>query len=265
MSIRLIAIDLDGTLLDNQGQLPPEGSRLVKRAFDEGIRIIIATTRDYGYVRKVCTALAIDDPIVCSNGAYIYESPTGALWRELCIPIHIAEMICRMGDERGWELVTSVGQTTYFKQRPGQHLGPFGDNRRVVATNMEALVGSPHKILTWQLEAVETLTALCLDAFPGDCSPVIYYEPTGEIQALGVFAEGADKGSALKAVLTRLSVPVDCVMAIGDNSNDLPMFEFAGHRVAMANATEELKQTADIIAPGNEEEGVAWVLERYVL
>ena len=57
----------------------------------------------------------------------------------------------------------------------------------------------------------------------------------------------------------------DCVMAIGYNNNDLPMFDFAGYRVAMGNCIEELKQAAHIIAPGNEEEAVAWVLERYVL
>jgi hydroxymethylpyrimidine pyrophosphatase-like HAD family hydrolase len=59
---------------------------------------------------------AIDDPIICANGAYLYESPTGSLWRELRIPIVVAGKICQVADENGWELSTSIGQTTYFKQ-----------------------------------------------------------------------------------------------------------------------------------------------------
>lgn len=265
MSVRLVAIDLDGTLLDSRGRLPPEGSRLVKRAFDEGVHVVISTTRDLYYVQRVCAALAISSPIICCNGALIYESPTGALWRELCIPIDIAETICQTGDERGWELVTSVGQTIYFRQRQGQALGPMGENRVVVESNRDALVASPHRILTWQPEAIETLRALCLSAFAEECQTSVYYEPSGEVHSLGIFARGADKGTALQAVLTKLNIPIDCVMAIGDNNNDLPMFDFAGYRVAMGNATEDLRQAAHIIAPVNDEEGVARVLERYVL
>ncbi|MFU8796070.1 MAG: HAD family hydrolase [Dehalococcoidia bacterium] len=96
-----------------------------------------------------------------------------------------------------------------------------------------------------------------------ECRPVTYYGSIGDVRSLGVFARGADKGTALQAVLTKVNVPIDCVMAIGDNNNDLPVFGFAGYRVAMGNATEDLKQAANIIAPANHEERVVWVLERY--
>jgi len=264
MNIRLVALDLDGTFLDNEGQLPPHGSRSIKRASAQGIRIVISTTRNYSYVRRLCSALALSDPIICSNGAYVYASPTGALWRELRIPLDIAEMICQMADENGWELVTGVGETTYFRQRPGQALGPWAEDRIVVEKNRAAIVDKPHQILTWQPEAIEALRALCLKEFPAQCRTEIYYRPTGEVYSMGIFARGADKGSALHEVLTKLDINVDSVMAIGDNANDLPMFEFAAHRVAMGNGTEEIKQAANIIAPTNEEEGVAWALERYV-
>ena len=73
IDIRLIAVDLDGTLLDSAGQLPSYGSRLITRAFQEGIRIILSTTQNYKDVERICAVLAIDDPIICSNGAYIFE------------------------------------------------------------------------------------------------------------------------------------------------------------------------------------------------
>jgi Cof subfamily protein (haloacid dehalogenase superfamily) len=256
---------LDGTLLDTKGHLPPRGSRLIKKAFDAGIHIIIATTQNPGDVQRICAALAIDDPIICANGAYIYESPTGSLWRELRIPIVVARKICQVADENGWELSTSIGQTTYFKQRPGQALGPLAENIEVVAKNRDAIRGKPHRILAWQPEAIETLKTLCLKEFKAECRTEIYYKPSGELHSLGIFARGADKGSALQAVLTKLNIPVERVMAIGDNTNDLPMFEFAAYRVAMGNGTADIKRAANIFAPTNEEEGVAWVFEKYVL
>lgn len=265
INIRLVAIDLDGTLLDNDGQLPPYGSRLIKRAFDTGIHIIISTARNYGDVQNMCAALEINDPIICSNGAYIYERPNGALWRKLCIPTHIAERICLVADENGWELSTSVRQTTYFKQRPGQVLGPLAENIEVVKNNSDAIVGKPHRILTWQPEAIEMLRELCHKEFPRECLTEIYYKPTGELHSLGIFACGADKGNALKAVLARMNIPIDCVMAIGDNTNDLKMFEFAAYRVAMGNGTADLKKEANIIAPNNDDEGVASIFEKYIL
>ncbi|MCB9136171.1 MAG: HAD family phosphatase [Anaerolineales bacterium] len=262
--IRLVAIDLDGTLLDGNGKLPPRGSTLIKAAYGKGIHIIIATTRNYDDVQRICGTLKINDPIICSNGAYIYENPTGSVWRELRIPIHIAERICQLADENDWELSTSVGETTYFKQRPGQALGLLTENIEVVKRNKDAIVAKPHRILCWQPEAMEGIQRLCLDEFPGECRTEVYYKPTGEPHSLGVFAWNADKGSALEVVLSKMGISQYGVMAIGDNTNDLPMFEFAKYRVAMSNGTEEIKRNASIIAPSNREEGVAWVFENYV-
>ncbi len=265
LDIRLVAIDLDGTLLDNGGHLPPRGSRSIKKAHDNGVHIVISTTRNHGDVQKMCASLMIDDPIICSNGAYIYAGPAGALWRELRLPIHIGERICQVADENGWELSTSIGKTTYFKQRPGQVLGPLGENAEVVKRNSDAIVDRPHRILASQPEAIESLRALCSKEFPGECLTEIYHKPTGELHSLGVFAWGADKGSALTVVLSKMKISPRHVMAIGDNANDLPMFRCADHRVAVDNATDDIKRAASIMAPSNQEEGVAWAIEKYVL
>jgi HAD superfamily hydrolase (TIGR01484 family) len=141
----------------------------------------------------------------------------------------------------------------------------LAENIEVVAKNRDAIVGKPHRILTWQPEAIETLNTLCLQEFKAECRTEIYYKPSGEWHSLGIFAQGADKGSALQAVLTKMNIPIERVMAIGDNTNDLPMFEFAAYRVAMGNGTADIKRAANIIAPTNEEEGVAWVFEKYLL
>jgi hypothetical protein len=262
--IRLIAIDLDGTLLNSAGQLPRHSCHLIQKAFGQGIRIILSTTQNYKDVERICAVLAIDDPIICSNGAYIFEEPGGALWQKLCLPVPVAERICQVADENNWELSISNGELTYFNQRPGQEMGQLAENIEVVPSNCQALVDQPHRILTWQPQALEGLRTICLKEFQGVCRTEIFYRPDGELHSLGIFAWGADKGSALAFVLAKIGISTHQVMAIGDNRNDLPMFDLAEVKVAMGNAIEEIKQVATIIAPSNEDEGVAWVLENYV-
>ena len=265
MTIRLVAIDLDGTLLTGAKQLPPRGSQRIKQAWDQGIHIIISTTRNYDYVQKICAALAIDDPVICSNGAIIYSGMDGKLWRKHSIPIEIAKQICRMADENDWELVTSVENTTYYKQRPGQALGRLAENIEVVKTNQEAMVGPPHRILVWQMAAIQKLEAVCQENFSGACHIEMFYKPDSKLELMGIFACGADKGSALKFVLEKLSIDPNKMMAIGDNANDLAMFGTSGVSVAMGNAPLDIQQAANFVAPSNEDEGVAWALENLVL
>lgn len=264
--IRLIAIDLDGTLLNNQGQLSPGNRRSIQRAYKQGIHIILATTRNYEDVQKVCVILGINDPIICANGAHIYESLTGALWQERCIPLHIARRICQIADQNGWELSTSIGMTTYFKRRPGQFTGLLAPNIEIVENNVDAIEAkAPHRILTWQPEAIQRLREICVEELQPDCHSEIFHKTTGEPHSLGIFARGADKGSALEFVLAKMGISTRHVMAIGDNGNDLPLFALAALKVTVENGTEEIKQAANIIAPSNEDDGVAWVVEKYFL
>ncbi|MCP5094180.1 MAG: HAD family phosphatase [Chloroflexi bacterium] len=260
----MIAIDLDGTLLNNFGQLPANGSDLIKKAFDAGIHIIISTTRNYKYVQQICTRLKINDPIVCANGSIIFESPNGTLWQEHLIPPTVAERICQIADDNDWELSISIGEMTYLKQRPGQTLGQLNEHTEIVANNRAALVGQPHRILTWHLQAIKEIQELCQNEFLGMCRTEVFNKPSGELHSLGIFAQDANKGVALRFVLAKLGIEPNQVMAIGDNNNDLPMFDLAKFKVAMGNSTDAIKQMATIIAPSNEDEGVAWALEKYV-
>ncbi|HLB27737.1 MAG TPA: HAD-IIB family hydrolase, partial [Dehalococcoidales bacterium] len=85
----------------------------------------------------------------------------------------------------------------------------------------------------------------------------------GDVYSLGVFPSGASKGNALGSLLRRLKVSQSEVMAIGDDLNDLPMFACAGIKVAMGNAQAQLKEQATLVAPSNDEEGVAWALTKF--
>jgi hydroxymethylpyrimidine pyrophosphatase-like HAD family hydrolase len=204
--------------------------------------------------------------MICTNGAQVWGSPTGPVWAYHAIPVEVALAIARLADDNGWELSTTVGTTSYWRQRPGQALGPYAPNVTIVAANAEGIVGDPVRILaSHQPEAVEAIRALCRTRFAGQCYAETYYHPDGSVGSLCVSAPGADKGTALRLVLDRLGVDPALTLAIGDNPNDLPMLACAGIGVAMGNATDEVKRCASAVAPSNDEEGVAWALRRFVL
>ncbi len=259
--IQLIAVDLDGTLLTSEKGLAPEGARSLKAAAEDGIHVVLASTRNPHFVQTYCRTLEIEDPMICSNGAQVWGSPEGPVWVYCPIPREAALEIARLADRYGWELSTTVGDITYWRQRPGQHLGPIDANLTVVPSNRDALADDPVRILTWDGEAIECIRRLCETKLAQQCYAESFIDPDGTLYALGVFAVDANKGTALQVVLNHLGLKPLQVVAIGDNLNDLPMFKLAGTSVAMGNGPEEVKRKATLVAPNNDEEGVAWALQ----
>jgi hydroxymethylpyrimidine pyrophosphatase-like HAD family hydrolase len=263
--IALVAVDLDGTLLTSEGVPEREGARALREAASRGVRVVLATTRTPGTTAELCRQIGIADPIVCTNGAQIWASPDGPAWACHAIPREAAETIARLADAHGWELSTTVGGTTYWRQRPGQPLGPLRPRREVVRTNLDAVTGDPVRILAQGREAIEAIRDLCQSTLAWACRTETYIRPDGALHSLGIFAAGVDKGTGLSVVLERLGVDAGQVMAVGDNPNDLPMFACAGLSVAMGNAPPHVRRSAAAVVPSNDDGGVAWALRRFVL
>lgn len=261
--IRLIAVDLDGTLLTSEGVVAPEGSQLLKTAAHNGVHVILATGRDIYSVRDLCASLEINNPVICTDGAQVYESISGPILTSVSFPREIGLEIAKLADDNRWELSTTVEAVTYWRQRPGQALGPLLPGRVVVANNSDAVTDDLARILVTDLEAVKNIQVLCETKFSERCRIEIYHDLDGEIDGLGIIPPGVNKGNALDSVLHHLRINQSEVMAIGDDLNDMPMFDHARISVAMSNAHEKLKERATVIAPSNDEEGVAWVLTRF--
>ncbi|MBN1248974.1 MAG: HAD-IIB family hydrolase [Anaerolineae bacterium] len=264
--IRLIAVDLDGTLLRSDSSLAPEGGRALLAAVRQGSRVVFVTTRNLSSVRRFADQIGIAEPVVCTNGAHILGSPVGPTWVRRAIPADLAAAVVAEADVRGWALITTVGETTMYHQRDGQPLGWTGPDRLVVARNSEALAyGDPIRILNYQTEAMPEIVDLLQTHFEGRYHLETYLYPDETVKSIGVYAARCDKGTGLAEVMARLGIPPEAVMAIGDNPNDLPVFEHAALRVAMGNGTQAGRQAATVVAPTNDDEGVAWAVQRFVL
>jgi hydroxymethylpyrimidine pyrophosphatase-like HAD family hydrolase len=203
--------------------------------------------------------------LICTNGAQVWASPDGPVWPHHCLPPEVAWAIARIADSSGWELSITVGSTTYWRQRPGQALGPIAPDRVVVARSTDAITGDVVRILAHQTEAIEAIRLLCESRFPGECRMETYYRSDGSVNSLGLFASTANKGAALALVLDRLGIESEQAMAIGDNPNDLTMCLRARVSIAMGNAPDKVKQAASIVAPSNDAEGVAWSIHQFIL
>jgi len=264
--VALIAVDLDGTLLRSDSSLSPEGGDALAAAVRQGVRVIVTTTRNIGSVRRFTAEIGLTEPVICTNGAMILGSPDGPVWCRRLIPGVLAESLAAVADAEGYSLITTVGEVNYIRQQEGQRLGEMQPGRWVVASNAEALVaGDPIRILNYDSEGIPHLRGICESQFAGQAHVETYLNPDGSAKSLGVFAAGADKGTALRMVSKRLGIDRSQVMAIGDNPNDLPMFACAGIRVAMGNATRDVKAAATVVAPTNDDAGVVWAVRRYVL
>ncbi|MXY94940.1 MAG: HAD family phosphatase [Caldilineaceae bacterium SB0670_bin_27] len=275
--IRLISVDLDGTLLRSDGTPAPAGVRQLQTAARSGVRVVLNTTRNLDGVRSMCEAWGFSDPLICTNGAQILASPGGPEWASYTIPMAVARSIARLADRNDWEVSTSVGGQTFFRQRPGQPLGPVeyplgsgneGTQRRtrlvIVPTNEEALVAEPKRMILHEPEVIDAVKELSAQ-YSQECRTETYYEPDGRLHSLCIFPLRADKGTALRLVAGKLDIPLGQVLAIGDNPNDMPMFAAAGTSVAMGNAPPEVKNAATVVGPVNDDEGVAWAVQRFVL
>ena len=263
--LKLIAVDLDGTLLTSEGKLAPRGSHLLKTAVHSGIYVLLASARFTVSVKNFCQLLGISGPIICMNGAQVYASPKGSVLASLSFPKEIGLEIADLADKNGWEISIVVGSFNHYRQRSGQAPGLLSEGRVIVANYTDALTTNPTRILTHDPEAIEGIKACIESNYADSCHIDLTYNQDGSISSLGVFPKGADKGTALELVLRRLRINKTNVMAIGDNDNDIPMFERAKISVAMGNAPEQVKRIATVTAPSNDEEGVAWALSQFLL
>jgi hypothetical protein len=99
-----------------------------------------------------------------------------------------------------------VGGMTYWRQRPGQALGPVAANIIVVASNLDGMVGDPVRILTWHPDAVEGVRLLCQAKLASHCYAEPHFRPDGTVHSLGIFALQGNKGTALDLALRRLEL-----------------------------------------------------------
>lgn len=277
MTIKLIAIDIDGTLLDSNSKLPADNARAIGEAAGSGIQIVIVTGRRFHSARLIADELPCDVQVITSNGALIKTKSGDTTYRRL-LPVTTARQVLDATEE-------FRPSTGIIFDRP--------DSKQVVFERIDwdGLILAPYlRRHRHQVAEIQPL-ASCLDGedpvevmFIGECASLrrilqrldtlpiagdyklalTEYEHRN-LSMLDVLQSGVSKGTALAEWARRRGIAREQVMAIGDNWNDHEMLEYAGLPVVMGNSVESLKSRGWRLTLSNDACGVAHAIHTYAL
>ena len=275
-TIRLIAVDIDGTLLDSRGDLPDANRLAIRAAMTRDVEVVLATGRTFHHARPVAMRLGGDLTLIVSNGALVKTSH-GATLASRLIPRQLAgDLISATRPIRTGAAVIfdrdDAGQYVYERidwSHPQRHW--YYLRNRVYMTQTSpletALDRDPVQIaFTGGVEEMRVLADHVRDLPSARQLTLTLTEyPHRDFSLFDVTADGCSKGTTLADWAARRGVRPAEVMAVGDNLNDQDMLEFAGHPVVMGNAVPELKRPGWPLTAGHDEHGLAQAIQARVL
>ena len=268
MAPRLIAIDIDGTLLDGRGRLPEGNRDAVRAALDAGVAIVLVTGRSFHHALPIATALSPSVPLIVSNGALMKRTDGETVLRRELDRTLAEELIIRVRERR-------AGAALIF-DRPGSDQYIYEDidwqhpNRRAYyelnrvfmtrhAPLEDALTENPIQLaftggIAEMRELADFLNGLAVSS---RVTITLTEYVARNFTLLDIIAAGCSKGSTLTSWTEMLELTPEDVMAVGDNLNDREMLEFAGHPVLMGNAVPDLKSFGWPVTGRHDEGGLA--------
>ncbi|HEX5121306.1 MAG TPA: HAD family hydrolase [Pseudonocardiaceae bacterium] len=265
---RLVASDVDGTLLDPMENVTQRTAAVVARAVAAGTPFVLVSGRPPRWIPRVAAAAGVTGLSVCGNGSVLYDvaedrvvtahTLAPEVLHDITHAVRAALPGCRVATERiGTSALAMAGQE--FATEAGyRHPWP-GDN--VHTAPLAEVVGHPAvKLLIRHSGMTSAELATAVTAVVGNVVEITYSSNVGMVELAPL---GVTKGSGLADVAGRLGVTAEDVIAFGDMPNDVPMLRWAGHGVAMGNGHPDVLAAADEITAPNTEDGVAQVLERW--
>jgi hypothetical protein len=269
--IRLIASDIDGTLLNPQFQISPDDLSALRRAHAAGIEIVLVTGRRHTFALPIARQLGFDLWLISSNGA-ITRSLSGETFHRDLMPRELCRELCTAMQEFRSHTVLTFDQETKgaivlerlddLNTSIGRWLEKNMDYIEFVIPIQSALVTDPVQATFCgsMKRMAEALRALASSGLDNRITILRTEYPDRDLSMIDVLNAGCSKGHALARWAARRGFHPEQVMAIGDNHNDIEMLEFAGHPVIMGNACAELRSRGWSITLGNDQCGIAAAL-----
>ncbi len=285
MGIRLVALDLDGTLLNSQGELTARNRAAIAVARGRGVSVVLVTGRRFRDARPLALDLGLDVPVVSHNGALTKHARTLETVAAILLQSETARAVVRTGSAHGADALVSddhegEGLLVYDHISEGNTaLAKYiAWSRRVVGPGAAASVQRVpsleeyldhdplHIAFSGGCAAMERLGEVLGEEMGGAVKLLLTLYPKMDFALLDVLHPEVSKGAGLAAVAAEQDLAREEVMAVGDNFNDLEMLEYAGTGVLMGNAEPPLRERGNFHATAtNDEDGVAAAIERFVL
>lgn len=275
--IRLIALDMDGTLLNNQGEISEVNWQVLKKTTEAGVAVAVATGRAYTELPVEMLCDAGIRYAITGNGSAVYRMPEKECIYSDCLDTQVLCEILRKLEVSSVYYDIYIEGLVYCQKSVCQYIEEMDMPQalqehicrtRILVDDLAEFVQECGK----QVEKVtinfayrngvyegRAETARMLDGYPQ------VHHLCGGYHNLEFTKTGVTKGSGLRFLAEQIGVPMNATMACGDSENDLSMLEAAQLAIAMENASEEVKEAADAVTASNEDNGVAAAIEKYVL
>ena len=263
--IRLLALDIDGTLMDGDLLISPRSRYAITAAQERGVVVTLATGRMFNFVVPFARDLRITAPLICYQGGLVQSADSDVpLYRATMEPSLVREML-EWQAQRGMRVVLYADDDVFLTER--QHSDSFYHymlGERLVWVNDLSTVVEQHEpikfIVFVEPSEANSIQTELQQRFEGQVEITRSHELIVEGNPLGV-----SKGNALRRLAAHLEIPQTQVMAVGDQDNDIPMIVWASLGVAMGNDSPAVKAVADWIAPPLAEDGAAVAIEQFLL
>jgi Cof subfamily protein (haloacid dehalogenase superfamily) len=280
-----IAIDLDGTLLNNENEISEENIKAIKFAQDNGIEVVISTGRAHFDVQKICVSSGISPIVIGTNGATIH-SKNGKCISSITVPKHHVESILSWLHEGNYYYEVFTDQSIYcIKGRREQFQNEIDRLKKTDLDNeMRELVEvakrqfdqfgyvmvDHYNEIVQQPGEVYNILACSFDKKKlteawnkyNECNELMVVSSADH--NIEITSRSASKGLALEKLVFLMNGTLEQSMAIGDSNNDLSMFEKVRYSVAMGNAKDDIKAMCTMTTLSNDENGVAHAIYRFI-
>src|SRR5581483_7514520 len=271
--VRLLAIDIDGTLLNPEFQISPADMAAIRRAHEDGVEIVVVTGRRHTFALPIVRQFGFDLWVISSNGA-VTRSLSGETFHRDLLPADTCRRLCgAMQEFRGNTVLTfdTEGKGAIVLERMNELTGSI---QRWLEKNLEFIdfvVPVETSLTTDPVQAMfcgsiarmhQALAALETSGVRDEITVLRTEYAIRDLSIVDVLNQGCSKGHAVERWANHRGIPREQVMAIGDNYNDVEMLAFAGLPFIMGNACEELRGQGWQVTLSNAENGVAAAIEQ---
>ena len=267
MTIKLIACDIDDTLVRFPNPPSPRVIRALRAAGDAGVTVALVTGRAFRRALPIARTLNLTAPLICNHGGSIRDTLDGRFMHHVTLPRTFMVQVVTWLQTQHVHMILFEGDHVYRDCTAEQVVPDFypytGEDRSTFYGDLSAHVPEQTEVLLAtsldhdQLQQVFERARLQF----GNHARVLFSHPFG----IDILSQEATKSRSLIWLAEHLGVTPKEVMAVGDGHNDVDMLAWAGLGVAMGDGQTEAKDIADVIAPSFDEDGAAWAIERYVL
>ncbi|MFR1710273.1 MAG: Cof-type HAD-IIB family hydrolase [Clostridium sp.] len=272
MKYKLICVDMDGTLLNSKKRISERNLKAINQAHDKGVRFVVATGRIFVSANYYGDIIGVKTPIIASNGSYIREKDMDkAIYEEY---LNKSECTIILNLLKQYNIMPQFYSTdTIYTEEIKHSALIYSKANETLPKNRQVEI----KIIKqWENlfdKSLDLIKVMVVDdnkenvkAAKDDFLKLNKFEVVSSMNgSFEIMKKGTSKGEAVKKICEYYGIDKNEVICIGDNENDLSMIKFAGLGVAMGNAEEFVKKQADYITLSNEEDGVAHVIEKFVL